>query len=78
MRYLENYTTQKDYNYTNIKRITASVTFDSAILKDHPDKGEFIASLEVNSSGDAIGYDRGRGDTITVKDFKFVGAKAFK
>lgn len=66
---------QKDGNYTNIKRITASVTFDSAILKDHPDKGEFIASLE-SLSGDAIGYDRGRGDTITVKDFKFVGAKA--
>ncbi|MBF7070997.1 flagellar basal-body MS-ring/collar protein FliF [Aliarcobacter butzleri] len=66
---------QKDGNYTNIKRITASVTFDSAVLKDHPDKGEFIASLE-SLSGDAIGYDRGRGDTITVKDFKFVGAKA--
>ncbi|PUE66855.1 flagellar basal-body MS-ring/collar protein FliF [Arcobacter lacus] len=65
---------QKDSNYTNIKRITASVTFDSAVLKDHPDKGEFIASLE-SLSGDAIGYDRGRGDTITVKDFKFVGAK---
>ncbi|WP_138626067.1 flagellar basal-body MS-ring/collar protein FliF [Aliarcobacter butzleri] len=66
---------QKDGNYTNIKRITASVIFDSAVLKDHPDKGEFIASLE-SLSGDAIGYDRGRGDTITVKDFKFVGAKA--
>lgn len=66
---------QKDGNYTNIKRITASVTFDSAVLKDHPDKGEFIASLE-SLSGDAIGYDQGRGDTITVKDFKFVGAKA--
>lgn len=65
---------QKDSNYTNIKRITASVTFDSAVLKDHPDKGEFLASLE-SLAGDAIGYDRGRGDTITVKDFKFVGAK---
>lgn len=66
---------QKDSNYTNIKRITASVTFDSAVLKDHPDRAEFLASLE-SLVGDAIGYDKGRGDTITVKDFKFVGAGA--
>jgi flagellar M-ring protein FliF len=66
---------QKDSNYTNIKRITASVTFDSAVLQDHPNKGEFLASLE-SLVGDAIGYDKARGDTITVKDFKFVGAGA--
>lgn len=67
---------QKDGNFTNIRRISASVTFDSGVLKDHPDKAEFLASLE-SLSADAIGYDKGRGDTITVKDFKFVGVKSF-
>ena len=66
---------QKDSNFTNIRRISASVTFDSGVLKDHPDKAEFLASLE-SLSADAIGYDKARGDTITVKDFKFVGIKA--
>ncbi|HRL09794.1 MAG TPA: flagellar M-ring protein FliF, partial [Aliarcobacter sp.] len=36
---------------------------------------DFLASLE-SLSADAIGYDKARGDTITVKDFKFVGIKA--
>ena len=66
---------QKDRNFTNIRRISASVTFDSGVLKDHPDKTDFLASLE-SLSADAIGYDKARGDTITVKDFKFVGIKA--
>ena len=66
---------QKDSNFTNIRRISASVTFDSGVLKDHPDKTDFLTSLE-SLSADAIGYDKARGDTITVKDFKFVGIKA--
>lgn len=67
---------QKDSNFTNIRRITASVTFDSSVLKDHPNKAEFLSSLE-SLAADAIGYDKARGDTITVKDFKFVGLKSF-
>lgn len=67
---------QKDSNFTNIRRISASVTFDSGVLKDHPDKAEFLQSLE-SLSADAIGYDKTRGDTITVKDFKFVGVKTY-
>lgn len=66
--------TQKDNNYTNIKRITAAVTFDSSILKDIPNKDEFIASLE-SVVQDTIGYDKVRGDKITVRDFKFIGVK---
>ena len=66
--------TQKDNNYTNIKRITAAVTFDSSILKDIPNKDEFIASLE-SVVQDTIGYDIVRGDKITVRDFKFIGVK---
>ncbi|BAK74270.1 MAG: flagellar basal-body MS-ring/collar protein FliF [Arcobacter sp.] len=65
---------QKDNNYTNIKRITAAVTFDSSVLKDIPNKDEFITSLE-SVVQDTIGYDKVRGDKITVKDFKFIGVK---
>ncbi len=65
---------QKDYNYTNIKRITAAVTFDSSVLKDVPNKDEFIASLEAIVQN-TIGYDKARGDQVTVKDFKFIGVK---
>lgn len=65
---------QKDYNYTNIKRITAAVTFDSSVLKDVPNKDEFIASLE-SIVQNTIGYDKARGDQVTVKDFKFIGVK---
>ena len=66
--------TQKDNNYTNIKRITAAVTFDSSVLKDVPNKDEFITSLE-SIVQDTIGYDKVRGDKIRVKDFKFIGVK---
>ena len=65
---------QKDYNYTNIKRITDAVTFDSSVLKDIPNKDEFIASLE-SIVQNTIGYDVNRGDQVTVKDFKFIGVK---
>ncbi|WP_338153578.1 flagellar M-ring protein FliF C-terminal domain-containing protein, partial [Aliarcobacter cryaerophilus] len=44
---------QKDGNFTNIRRISSSVTFDSGVLKDHPDKSEFLSSLE-SLSADAI------------------------
>lgn len=65
---------QKDNNYTNIKRITAAVTFDSSVLKDIPNKDEFIASLE-SIVQDTVGYDKIRGDKVTVRDFKFIGVK---
>jgi flagellar M-ring protein FliF len=64
---------QKDNNYTNIKRITAAVTFDSSVLKDI-NKDDFITSLE-SVVQDTIGFDKARGDKITVKDFKFIGVK---
>ena len=68
------FVSQKDGNYTNIKRITAAVTFDSSVLKDIPNKDEFIASLE-SIVQNTIGYDQARGDQVTVKDFKFIGVK---
>lgn len=65
---------QKDNNYTNIKRITAAVTFDSSVLKEIQNKDDFISSLE-SVVQDTIGFDKSRGDKITVKDFKFIGVK---
>ncbi len=65
---------QKDNNYTNVKRITAAVTFDSSVLKDIQNKDEFISSLE-SVVQDTIGYDKVRGDKVTVRDFKFIGVK---
>lgn len=65
---------QKDNNYTNVKRITAAVTFDSSVLKDVQNKDEFISSLE-SVVQDTIGYDKVRGDKVTVRDFKFIGVK---
>jgi len=67
---------QRDGNFTNIKRITASVTFDSSVLQELTDKTEFLASLE-SLVADAIGYDKARGDAITVRDFKFVGLRRY-
>lgn len=65
---------QKDNNFMNIKRITAAVTFDSSVLKDVQNKEEFITSLE-SVVQDTIGFDKSRGDKVTVKDFKFIGLK---
>jgi len=65
---------QKDNNYSRIKRVTAAVTFDSSVLKDVQNKDEFLKSLE-SIVQDTVGYDKLRGDKITVKDFKFLGVK---
>ena len=65
---------QKDNNFVNIKRITAAVTFDTSVLKDVQNKEEFITSLE-SVVQDTIGFDKSRGDKVTVRDFKFIGLK---
>jgi flagellar M-ring protein FliF len=65
---------EKDNNYSKIYRINAAVTFDSSVLKDVENKEEFLKSLE-SIIEDTIGYDKVRGDKITVKDFKFIGLK---
>jgi len=65
---------QKDNNFVNIKRISAAVTFDTSVLKDVQNKEEFITSLE-SVVQDTIGFDKSRGDKVTVRDFKFIGLK---
>ena len=67
---------QKDNAYAGISSITAAVTFDSAVLEKIEDKEEFINSL--NSIVQvAIGYQEKRGDSVTVKSFKFLGLQPF-
>ncbi len=63
---------EKSNNYSQVKKVSAAVTFDSSILKDVENKDEFLSSME-SIVQDAIGFDNTRGDKITVKDFKFIG-----
>jgi len=67
---------QKNNAYAGISKITAAVTFDSAVLEKLENKEEFITSL--NSIVEvAIGYQQQRGDSVTVKSFKFIGLQPF-
>lgn len=67
---------QKDANFSNIRRVTASVTFDSTVLENHPQKDLFLANLQ-SLVEDAIGFDKNRGDKVSVKDFKFLTLKSY-
>ena len=67
---------QKNSAYARIAKLTAAVTFDSAVLEKLENKEEFLQS--VNSIvQEAIGYQEKRGDSVTVKAFKFLGLKPF-
>ena len=65
---------EKSNNYSQVKRVSAAVTFDSSVLVDVQNKDEFLSSIE-SIVQDTIGYEEQRGDKITVKDFKFIGLK---
>jgi len=64
---------QKDNSVARIKRITAAVTFDSTVMEKVDKKDEFIASIE-SIVEESIGVDVKRGDTVTIKSFKFIGS----
>jgi flagellar M-ring protein FliF len=67
---------QKNNAYASISKITAAVTFDSTVLEKLDNKQEFIDSL--NSIVQvAIGFQEERGDSVTVKSFKFIGLQPF-
>jgi len=67
---------QQNNAYAGISKITAAVTFDSAVLEKLENKDEFMNSL--NSIVQvAIGYQEQRGDNVTVKSFKFIGLQPF-
>ena len=67
---------QKNNAYAGISKITAAVTFDSAVLEKLDNKEEFISSLD-SIVQVAIGYQEKRGDSVTVKSFKFIGLQPF-
>ncbi|MGB5867483.1 MAG: flagellar basal-body MS-ring/collar protein FliF [Arcobacteraceae bacterium] len=67
---------QRNNAYAGIAKITAAVTFDSAVLEKVDNKEEFINSL--NSIVQvAVGFQEKRGDSVTVKSFKFIGLQPF-
>jgi flagellar M-ring protein FliF len=57
--------------YATIKRVSAAVTFDSAVLKDIENQEEFMDSIR-SVVQDTIGFDKERGDQVSVKNFKFI------
>ena len=67
---------QKNNAYAGIAKITAAVTFDSAVLEKQDNKKEFLESLN-SIVEDAVGYREKRGDSVTVKSFRFIGLQPF-
>lgn len=63
---------QHDNAYATISKITAAVTFDSSILEKLENKEEFFQSMN-SVVKEAIGFQEQRGDSVTVKAFKFLG-----
>lgn len=63
---------QHDNAYATISKITAAVTFDSSILEKLENKEEFFQSMD-SIVREAIGFKQDRGDSVTVKAFKFIG-----
>ena len=64
---------QKDNSVARIKRITAAVTFDSTVMEKIDKKEEFLSSIE-SIVEESIGVDIKRGDTVTIKSFKFISS----
>jgi flagellar M-ring protein FliF len=65
---------QRDSSYASISKITAAVTFDSSVLEKLENKEEFFQNLN-SIVREAIGFQEKRGDSVTVKAFKFIGLK---
>ncbi len=63
---------QQDDAFAIISRITTAVTFDSRVLEKEEQKEEFLNNIN-DIVQDTIGYKKTRGDTVTVKSFKFLG-----
>lgn len=61
-----------DNSYASISKITAAVTFDSSVLEKLENKEEFFQSMN-SVVKEAIGFNAQRGDSVTVKAFKFLG-----
>jgi len=62
---------QKDNSFARIKRISAAVTFDSAVMDSIDKKDEFIDSIRAIVE-ESIGVNVDRGDLVSIKSFKFL------
>ena len=67
---------EHDSGYAKISKLTAAVTFDSAVLEKIENKEEFLQNIN-SIVQEAIGYQNKRGDRVTVKAFKFLGLRPF-
>ena len=65
---------QTNNAYARIAKVTAAVTFDSTILEKLENKEEFFKNLN-SVVQEAIGFQVKRGDSVTVKAFKFLGLR---
>jgi flagellar M-ring protein FliF len=63
----------KDTSYASIKRVAVAVTFDSKVLEEVENRGEYILNIE-EIVKNAVAFQDGRGDSVTVKSFKFIEA----
>ena len=59
--------------YATIKRLTVAVTFSDVVLKDVENPKTYMVDIE-DLVKDSVGYNKKRGDTVTVKSFKFATA----
>ena len=62
--------------YARIAKLTAAVTFDSAVLEKLENKEEFLQNINAIVQ-EAVGFQVKRGDSVTVKAFKFLGLRPF-
>jgi len=62
---------QKDNAFAKIEHITAAVTFDSSVLDKVDNKDEYINNIK-SIIEEAISANSKRGDSVTVKAFKFI------
>jgi len=62
--------------YARISKLTAAVTFDSAVLEKLENKEEFLQNINAIVQ-EAVGFQVKRGDSVTVKAFKFLGLRPF-
>lgn len=65
---------QKDNGFASLRKISAAVTFDRAVLAEGENKDEYINNL-INLVEGAVGFDPARGDIVRVKDFIFPAFK---
>lgn len=68
---------EKSNNYSQVRKVSAAVTFDSTVFESSENKEEFISSIE-SIVQETIGFSAKRGDKIAVKAFKFVTMKNTK